>query len=192
MNRECCLRWVLLYASVILLSPSMLVAGTNSYPWMNKTIVLNSTEHYQFFEQTSHHTESWTFKDGQKINVTSQSFTTETHTASFETAETHPRVMKSSTLRILNEEWTPDKNWKVLNDIASQITNAMGLSLDVRTSKTNYVLRLNPTEPALTSELYMLDLLREGKPLISLNLEAQPNRSNVYYFGRSFIAPEDK
>jgi beta-lactamase class D len=118
-----------------------------------------------------------TIKDGKMEKVQKNS-TSEIHTVNFQTkpfgTNTGGVYWSYFKIRILDEDWSPGANRKVLENIAGQIAKGFDLPLEIR-KKAN-------------EDPYRLVLLLDGEPVMTLNLKPLL-RTNEYEFITSFIVP---
>jgi hypothetical protein len=128
----------LIVVSVSLFMSLVLVGEAADHPWMNKSLTLDSTEHFQFLSPVSLYSATVTIKDG-KMEQVQDSSTSATHTVVFQTeslGKEKDGVYRSYyTLRILDEEWSPENNRKVLENIAGQIKKGFELPLEIGRKK---------------------------------------------------------
>jgi hypothetical protein len=139
---------------------------------------LHSTNTFQFFSPVTTSKISVTMQNGE-IKKTVDKSTNETHTITF---KTKPFGKKKNgiywsyfKLRVLDASWAPEKNRKILGNIAEQIAEGFDIPLQVRKKETEV--------------WHRMILLLNGEPVITLCLK-QLETKNEYQFAISFIVPE--
>ena len=171
------MRQAILSAIVSITICSSVTADTNSYAWVNKSVELASTNAFQFFAPEYSSKINVTIQDGEMTKTVEKS-TNETHTITFRTKPVGTKkgiFWSYFKLRVLDASWAPEKNRKILGNIAEQIANGFDLPLQVRKRQTEV--------------WHRMILLLDGEPVITLCLQQQETK-NEYQFATSFIVPE--